>query len=64
MIEREKDPQIEKLAGDVFSKMAEIGAPFDKGTDHPDANIVSPEDAIKELLKIQKDQKDQTSDNT
>jgi hypothetical protein len=55
MIEREKDPQIEKLAGDVFSKMAEIGKPFDKGTDHPEAHIVSPEDAIKELLQIQKD---------
>jgi len=61
MIEREKDPQIEKLAADVFSKMAEIGAPFDKGTDHPDTHIVSPEDAVRELLKIQKDQ---TSDNT
>ena len=55
MIEREKDPQIEKLAADVFSKMAEIGKPFDKGTDHPEAHIVSPEDAIKELLQIQKD---------
>ena len=56
MIEREKDPIIAKLAADVFSKMAEIGKPFDTGTDHPDANIVSPEDAVKELLKIQKDQ--------
>ena len=61
MIEKEKDPIIDKLAGDVFSKMAEIGKPFDKGTDHPETHIVSPEDAIKELLKIQKDQ---TSDNT
>jgi len=60
MIEREKDPQIQKLAGDVFSKMAEIGEPFDKKEDLPGANIVSPEDAIKELLKIQ----NQTSDNT
>ena len=56
MIEREKDPIIAKLAVDVFSKMAEIGKSFDTGTDHPDANIVSPEDAVKELLKIQKDQ--------
>ena len=56
MIKREKDPIIAKLAADVFSKMAEIGKPFDTGTDHPDANIVSPEDAVKELLKIQKDQ--------
>ncbi len=60
MIEREKDPQIQKLAGDVFSKMAEIGEPFDKKEDLPGANIVSPEDAIKELLKMQ----NQTSDNT
>ncbi len=56
MIEKEKDPIIAKLAADVFSKMDEIGKPFDKGTDHPGAHIVSPEDAIKELLKIQKDQ--------
>lgn len=61
MIEREKDPKIEKLSGDVFSKMAEIGQPFDKKEDLPGANIVSPEDAIKELLEIQKNQ---TSDNT
>ena len=64
MIEREKDPIFAKLAADVFSKMAEIGKPFDKGTDYSGSTIVSPEDAVRELLKIQKDQKDQTSDNT
>lgn len=65
MIEREKDPIIAKLAADVFSKMAEIGEPFDNKTDNlPGADIVTPEDAVRELLKIQKDQKDQTSDNT
>ena len=52
MIEREKDPIIAKLAVDVFSKMAEIGEPFDNKTDNlPGADIVTPEDAIKELLK-------------
>lgn len=57
MIEREKDPIIAKLAVDVFSKMAEIGEPFDNKTDNlPGADIVTPEDAIKELLKMQKDQ--------
>ena len=57
MIEREKDPIIAKLAVDVFSKMAEIGELFDNKTDNlPGADIVTPEDAIKELLKMQKDQ--------
>jgi|TARA_R110002050_G_scaffold26919_12_gene70650 hypothetical protein len=63
MIEREKDPQIEKLAGDVFSKMAEIGKPFDKKEELPEYNIITPEAALKELLELEKEA-NQTSDNT
>ena len=63
MIEREKDPQIEKLAGDVFSKMAEIGKPFDKKEELPEYNIMTPEAALKELLELEKEA-NQISDNT
>ncbi len=62
MIHKEKDPTINKLASDVFSKLADISKP-DKNEkpSGEDVNFVSPEDALKELIKMQKDQ---TSDNT
>ena len=54
MIKKEKDPKIEKLAGDVFSKMAEIGKPFeDKEKELPGLNVVGPEAAMKELLELE-----------
>ena len=63
MIKKEKDPKIEKLAGDVFSKMAEIGKPCeDKEKELPGLNVVGPEAAMKELLELEKD--NQISDNT
>ena len=62
MIHKEKDPTINKLASDVFSKLADISKP-DKNEKSSGDNVsfVSPEDALKELIKMQKDQ---TSDNT
>jgi|TARA_R100000005_G_scaffold96464_1_gene83604 hypothetical protein len=60
MIHKEKDPTINKLASDVFSKLADLSKPDkDEKPSSESLKFVSPEDAIKELLDI-----DQTSDNT
>jgi len=59
----ERDPSINKLQSDVFAKMAEISKP-EPGEKKPlqnDIKTISPEEAIKELLELEKDQ---TESNT
>ena len=59
----ERDSSINKLQSDVFAKMAEISKP-EPGEKKPlqnDIKTISPEEAIKELLELEKDQ---TESNT
>ena len=60
MIEKEKDPNINKLQQDVFAKMAEISKPTpdEKIPLQDDIKTISPEEALKELLEMEKNQTD------
>jgi hypothetical protein len=56
----ERDPSINKLQSDVFAKMAEISKP-EPGEKKPlqsDIKTISPEEALKELLDLEKNQTD------
>ena len=56
----ERDTSINKLQSDVFAKMAEISKP-EPGEKKPlqsDIKSISPEEAIKELLDLEKNQTD------
>lgn len=52
----ERDPGIQKLEQDVFSKLKEITKtePLQQGQATPDVEFVSFEDAIKELAQMNK----------
>jgi len=56
----ERDPSINKLQSDVFAKMAEISkpGPGEKKPLQNDIKTISPEEAIKELLELEKNQSD------
>jgi len=56
----ERDPSINKLQQDVFAKMAEISKPLpgEKKPLQNDIKTISPEEAIKELLELGKNQSD------
>jgi hypothetical protein len=56
----ERDPTINKLQQDVFAKMAEISKPFpgEKIPLQADIKTISPEEALKELLEMEKNQID------
>ena len=56
----ERDPSINKLQQDVFAKMAEISKPLpgEKKPLQNDIKTISPEEAFKELLELEKNQSD------
>jgi hypothetical protein len=56
----ERDPTINKLQQDVFAKMAEISkpSPDEKIPLQADIKTISPEEALKELLEMEKNQID------
>ena len=56
----ERDPTINKLQQDVFAKMAEISKPSsdEKIPLQADIKTISPEEALKELLEMEKNQID------
>ena len=56
----ERDPFINKLQQDVFAKMAEISKPLpgEKIPLRGDVKMISPEEALKELLELEKNQTD------
>jgi len=56
----ERDPSINKLQQDVFAKLAEISKPLpgEKIPLRDDIKTISPEEAIKELLEMEKNQTD------
>lgn len=56
----ERDPSINKLQQDVFAKMAEISKPLpdEKIPLQVDIKTISPEEALKELLELEKNQTD------
>lgn len=56
----ERDPTINKLQQDVFAKMVEISkpSPDEKIPLQADIKTISPEEALKELLEMEKNQTD------
>lgn len=53
-VQIEKDPQVNKLAADVFSKLEKIANPEGKPIKPSGLASFSLEDALKELLEIEK----------
>lgn len=54
-VQIEKDPSINKLVGDVFSQMDKIANPVGQKVTRPTGfGALSVEDALKELLEIEK----------
>jgi len=53
-VQIEKDPSINKLVGDVFTQLNKIGNPEGKKDNPSGFGALSVEDAIKELLELQK----------
>jgi len=57
-VQIEKDPSIQKLVGDVFSKMDKIANPVGQKVQKPTGfGSLSVEEALKELLEIEKKSK-------
>jgi hypothetical protein len=54
MIRKERDKNIKNLENNIFSKMSDILGPEIKSSPNNNLKFISVEDAIKELLEIEK----------
>lgn len=60
-VQIERDNKIRNLENNVFSQLADIVNPEPPKTSKTNNNTVSVEDALKELLEIEKSQRDRTA---